>query len=85
LTASFSFLLGLALNQLILLFVHRIRPYDGGVTNFLIDRSADFSFPSHHATTSSSMDCAQAAQFVDRTTLPTGPNGQPIAPGIGSA
>ncbi len=48
--AGFSFLLGLGLNQLILLVVHRVRPYDGGVTNLLIERSADFSFPSDHAT-----------------------------------
>lgn len=48
--AGFSFLLGLGLNQLILLFVHRARPYDGGTTNLLIERSADFSFPSDHAT-----------------------------------
>jgi hypothetical protein len=50
LAAGFSFLVGLALNQLILLFVHRVRPYDSDVTNLLIDRSADFSFPSDHAT-----------------------------------
>jgi len=48
--AGFSFLLGLAFNQLILLFVHRIRPYDGGITHLLIARSGDFSFPSDHAT-----------------------------------
>ncbi|CAN7565811.1 phosphatase PAP2 family protein [Mesorhizobium sp. LjRoot246] len=48
--AGLSFLLGLALNQLILLFIHRMRPYDGGVTHLLIPRSADFSFPSDHAT-----------------------------------
>ncbi|WP_352656801.1 phosphatase PAP2 family protein [Mesorhizobium sp. M0621] len=48
--AGFSFLLCLALNQLILLFIHRMRPYDGGVTNLLIARSADPSFPSDHAT-----------------------------------
>jgi undecaprenyl-diphosphatase len=48
--AGFSFLLGLALNQLILLFIHRMRPYDGGVTHLLIARSADPSFPSDHAT-----------------------------------
>ncbi|PDT21276.1 phosphatase PAP2 family protein [Rhizobium hidalgonense] len=48
--AGFSFLLGLGLNQLILLEVHRARPYDGGITNLLIERSADFSFPSDHAT-----------------------------------
>lgn len=48
--AGFSFLLGLGLNQLILLGIHRARPYDGGITNLLIERSADFSFPSDHAT-----------------------------------
>ncbi|MGX5829929.1 phosphatase PAP2 family protein [Mesorhizobium sp. 43Arga] len=45
-----SFLLGLAINQIILLFVHRIRPYDGGITHLLISRNADPSFPSDHAT-----------------------------------
>lgn len=48
--AGLSFLLGLAINQLILLFVHRIRPYDGGVSHLLISPSADPSFPSDHAT-----------------------------------
>ena len=48
--AGLSFLLGLALNQLVLLFVHRMRPYDAGVTRLMIERSADFSFPSDHAT-----------------------------------
>ena len=50
--AGLSFLLGLAINQLILMFVHRIRPYDGGITHLLIDRSTDPSFPSDHATAS---------------------------------
>jgi undecaprenyl-diphosphatase len=45
-----SFLLGLVINQLILLFVHRIRPYDEGISHLLIERSADPSFPSDHAT-----------------------------------
>jgi undecaprenyl-diphosphatase len=48
--SGFSFLLGLALNQVILLFIHRPRPYDAGVTHLLIARSSDFSFPSDHAT-----------------------------------
>ena len=48
--AGLSFLLGLALNQLILLFVHRVRPYDGGITQLLIEPSRDYSFPSDHAT-----------------------------------
>lgn len=50
LAAGFSFLLGLALNQLILLFVHRMRPYDSGITHLLIGPSSDYSLPSDHAT-----------------------------------
>jgi undecaprenyl-diphosphatase len=45
-----SFILGLALNQIILLMVHRVRPYDGGVSHLIIAASADPSFPSDHAT-----------------------------------
>ena len=45
-----SFLLGLFLNQVIILFVHRIRPYDAGLTHLLIAPSTDSSFPSDHAT-----------------------------------
>lgn len=48
--AGLSFLLGLGLNQLVLLVVHRIRPYDAGVTHLLIPPSADWSLPSDHAT-----------------------------------
>ena len=48
--AGLSFLLGLAANQVILLFVHRVRPFDAGLTHLLIARSADWSFPSDHAT-----------------------------------
>ncbi len=48
--AGLSFLIGLGLNQVILLFVHRLRPYDAGVTHLLIERSVDWSFPSDHAT-----------------------------------
>lgn len=47
---GFSFLVGLALNQLILLFIHRMRPYDAGLTHLLVAPSADYSFPSDHAT-----------------------------------
>ena len=45
-----SFLLGLFLNQLIILLVHRARPYDAGLTHLLIPPSTDSSFPSDHAT-----------------------------------
>jgi len=48
--SGFAFLLGLALNQAVLLFVHRMRPYDAGVSHLLIAPSGDFSFPSDHAT-----------------------------------
>lgn len=48
--AGLSFLLGLGLNQMVLLFVHRIRPYDAGVSHLLIPPSADWSLPSDHAT-----------------------------------
>ena len=50
LAAGFSFLTGLALNQFILLFVQRVRPYDGGITSLLVTPSSDPSFPSDHAT-----------------------------------
>lgn len=48
--AGLSFLLGLAVNQVILLFLHRIRPYDAGITHLIVSPSADWSFPSDHAT-----------------------------------
>ena len=49
--AGLSFFVGLGLNQVILLFVHRIRPYDAGISHLIISRSSDWSFPSDHATT----------------------------------
>jgi undecaprenyl-diphosphatase len=58
--AGCSFLFGLSLNQLILLLVHRLRPYDGGITHLLIGQSTDFSFPSDHAAAA----FAIAATFV---------------------
>lgn len=45
-----TFLAGLAINQLIVFFVHRMRPYDAGVTHLLSAPSLDPSFPSDHAT-----------------------------------
>ena len=49
-SAGLSFSLALGINQVILLFVHRVRPYDTGVSRLLIERSHDPSFPSDHAT-----------------------------------
>lgn len=51
-SAGLSFLLGLAINQGLLLIIHRARPYDAGVSHLLIAPSADWSFPSDHATAS---------------------------------
>ncbi len=42
--------LGLLINQIILIFVNRTRPYDLGITNLIIEKSHDPSFPSDHAT-----------------------------------
>src|SRR5258705_498423 len=69
LSAGLSFLLGLAINQAILLFVHRIRPYDAGVTHLLIAPSADWSFPSDHATASFAIVAAFALQRLPRRAL----------------
>ncbi|WP_324288328.1 phosphatase PAP2 family protein [Hoeflea alexandrii] len=51
-SSGMAFLLGLAINQAILIFIHRIRPYDAGLTHLLIAPNPDFSFPSDHATAS---------------------------------
>lgn len=65
--AGFSFLLGLALNQLILLFVHRMRPYDAGISHLLIAPSADPSFPSDHATATIAIAAAFLFHGMRRT------------------
>ena len=57
-TAGLSFFVGLGLNQLILPFVHRVRPYDAGVSHLIISRSSDWSFPSDHATATSAIATA---------------------------
>lgn len=59
-SAGIAFLIGLGLNQIILLFVHRLRPYDAGVSHLIIERSGDWSFPSDHATVA----VAVAAAFL---------------------
>jgi undecaprenyl-diphosphatase len=48
--AGLAFLLGLALNQMVLLEFDRVRPYVDGVTSLIVAPSADPSFPSDHAT-----------------------------------
>jgi undecaprenyl-diphosphatase len=48
--AGLSTLGGLAFNQIVLLFLHRPRPYVAGVSHLIVAPSADWSFPSDHAT-----------------------------------
>lgn len=67
LSAGLSFLLALALNQVILLMVQRVRPYDAGVTHLLVAPSADPSFPSDHA--SAAFAIAFAFLFLGRTRI----------------
>ena len=67
LVAGLSFILALAINMLIGLFVHRVRPNDAGLTHALISISPDWSFPSDHSATS--MAIAAALWFQDRKKL----------------
>ena len=67
--AGLSFLIGLGLNQIILLFVHRVRPYDAGVSHLIISKSPDWSFPSDHATASIAIVAAFALRGLPRRTL----------------
>jgi len=48
--AGLSTLGGLAFNQIVLLFIHRPRPYVAGVSHLIVAPSTDWSFPSDHAT-----------------------------------
>ncbi len=58
-----SFLLGLAINQLVLLFVQRLRPYDAGVSHLLLTPTTDPSFPSDHATAAFAILFGQATRL----------------------
>lgn len=65
--AGLTFLLGLAFNQVIVHLIHRIRPYDAGVSHLLVARSADFSFPSDHATATVAIAAAFLLHGLRRT------------------
>lgn len=67
--AGLSFLIGLGFNQVILLFVHRVRPYDAGVGHLIISKSTDWSFPSDHATASIAIVAAFAIHDLPRRAL----------------
>jgi undecaprenyl-diphosphatase len=67
--AGLSFLIGLGLNQIIIPFVHRLRPYDAGVSHLIIPQSLDWSFPSDHATASIAIVAAFALHCLPRRTF----------------
>lgn len=67
--AGLSFLVGLGFNQVILMFLHRIRPYDAGISHLIIAKSADWSFPSDHATASIAIVATFALQGFPRRAL----------------
>lgn len=64
--AGLSFLPGLAFNQVLLLFIHRVRPYDAGLTHLIVQPSADWSFPSDHATAAFAAAAAFSMQNLSR-------------------
>src|SRR6266446_3203534 len=67
--AGLSFLIGLGLNQIILLFVHRVRPYDAGVSPLIIAKTPDWSFPSYHSTASFAIVAMFALHGLPRRVL----------------
>jgi len=48
--SALSLVLGLLINFAIITIVHRVRPYELGITHLIVARSVDWSFPSDHAT-----------------------------------
>ena len=64
--AGASFALGLGLAQIMLLFIHRDRPYDAGLSHLIIDKTVDWSFPSDHAIASMSIVFAWAMNGMRR-------------------
>ncbi len=68
--AGLAFLGALAANQVVLWFVHRVRPYDVGVTQLLIAPSADPSFPSDHAAAAVAIAAAIAIGHGGRAAVP---------------
>ena len=57
-SSGISFLAALGLNQIVILFEHRVRPYDAGLTHLIVSPSTDWSFPSDHATAAFSIAAA---------------------------
>ncbi len=64
-----TFVAGQLFNQIVLLFIHRMRPYDAGVSHLIIEKSADWSFPSDHTTAVVSIAAAFALWGYRRQSL----------------
>ena len=64
--SGLTFLFGLGVAQVVLLFVHRMRPYDVGISHLIIAPTNDWSFPSDHATASLAIVFAFALQGLRR-------------------
>ena len=67
--AGFSFLASLALNQVLLLFLHRIRPCDAGVSHLVIAPNPDWSLPSDHATAAAAIIAGLWLKKLPRITV----------------
>ena len=67
--AGLSFLIGLGLNQIILLFIHRVRSDGPGISHLIISKSADWSFPSDHGTVSITIVAAFVLHDLPRRAL----------------
>lgn len=55
---ALAFVLGLLVNQIVILLVARVRPYEAGLTHLIVAPSADPSFPSDHATAAAAIVAA---------------------------
>lgn len=64
LVAFLAFVGSLTFNQFLLVFLHRIRPYELGFTHLLVSPTPDWSFPSDHATAVSAIVAAFWFQHV---------------------
>ncbi len=69
LKAGLTFLLGLGLAQIMLLFIHRMRPYDAGISHPIVPSTVDWSFPSDHAIASFSIVFAYALSGFQRAAI----------------
>lgn len=67
--AGLAFFLGLGFNQIILLFIDRMRPYAVGVSDLLTSPSADPSFPSDHATAAFAIAVTFAVSHMPKRAL----------------